>query len=336
MGKTAIKNYEKKIETPVINIEGHSKTRSKVKAYRKKQRRKCVAVNCGLLLFVFIFITFAIWDIRTSRFDAWLLSDISSRFSYGMEPGPSPAIYFPYAGPYDKRLGYSSIQDYTDNLIEKGYNVGSQARFSPTLLSFTKRGVYTIYREKTQAGLQIYDRDGRLISSSLYPQLAYPNLESIPKVIVDTLLFIENRELLDERYPYRNPAVEWDRFSKAILDMAIHKVFKGHKAVGGSTMATQLEKYRHSPEGRTSEGKDKITQMTSAALRTYLNGEQTMEARKQLVVDYINSVPLAACSGFGEVNGLGDGLLTWYGTDFNEMNSLLSNNLNSLPSDQMD
>ncbi|HYG88891.1 MAG TPA: glycosyl transferase family 51, partial [Azospirillum sp.] len=32
-------------------------------------------------------------------------------------------------------------------------------------------------------------------------------------------------------------------------------------------------------------------------------------------VDYLNSTPLTARPGFGEVNGLGDGLWAWYGTD---------------------
>ncbi len=325
MGKTATEIREKKeVKVTFNNIDVHPKAKSRVRVHRMRKRRKRVALKVIILLFLFVIITFTIWDLRTSRFEAWLFSDIASRFSYWMEPGPSNAIFFPYTGPYDKRLGYSNIQDYVDNLIENGYNVESQARVSPAMIEANKRGIFTIYREKTQGGLQIFDRDNKLITSSLYPQLVYPNLESIPKIIVDTLLYIENRELLDEKYPYRNPAVEWDRFAKAILDMGIHKIYKKHKAVGGSTMATQLEKYRHSPDGRTSEGKEKIKQMLSASLRTYQNGEMTMEARKQLIVDYINSVPLAACPGFGEVNGLGDGLLTWYNADFDEVNRLLS------------
>jgi membrane peptidoglycan carboxypeptidase len=44
----------------------------------------------------------------------------------------------------------------------------------------------------------------------------------------------------------------------------------------------------------------------------------------QLVLDYVNSVPLSAAPGFGEVNGLGDGLFVWYGTEFDEMNRLLN------------
>jgi membrane peptidoglycan carboxypeptidase len=39
-----------------------------------------------------------------------------------------------------------------------------------------------------------------------------------PPVLVQSLLFIENRELLDPGTPKRNPAVEWDRLSKAVLE----------------------------------------------------------------------------------------------------------------------
>ena len=35
-------------------------------------------------------------------------------------------------------------------------------------------------------------------------------------------------------------------------------------------------------------------------------------------------MPLSAKSGFGEVNGLGDGLWAWYGRDFAEVNRLLA------------
>ena len=285
-----------------------------------QRKRKWIAWKIIFAVLFFLFVTAFIWEIRTSLIQAELFSYISSLFSYWTDSGQSKEIRFPHSGPYDERLGYSKLQDYADNLMERGYKIKSQARFSPALLTATKYGIFTIYKEKTQAGLKIYDHDNNLISSSYYPQQVYPNLESIPDIVIKTLLFIENRELLDDRYPYRNPAIEWDRFAKALIDVMIHKIYKAHKAVGGSTMATQLEKYRHSPEGRTSEGKEKIRQMISASLRAYLDGKDTMNYRRQLVVDYINSVPLAAVNDYGEVNGLGDGLSAWYGADFDQVN----------------
>ena len=69
---------------------------------------------------------------------------------------------------------------------------------------------------------------------------------------------------------------------------------------------------------------DKLQQIASASVRTYLQGEYTMPARKQIVVDYLNTVPLAAAAGFGETNGIGDGLWAWYGLDFDKTNHILN------------
>jgi membrane peptidoglycan carboxypeptidase len=62
--------------------------------------------------------------------------------------------------------------------------------------------------------------------------------------------------------------------------------------------------------------------MVTATLRGYLEGENTTAARRQIVVDYINSTPLAARPGFGEIIGLGDGLWAWFGTDFAAVRAL--------------
>jgi hypothetical protein len=53
--------------------------------------------------------------------------------------------------------------------------------------------------------------------------------------------------------------------------------------------------------------------MISASLRAYSGSDFTMAARRQIVVDYVNGVPLSAVPGGGEVIGLGDGLAAWYG-----------------------
>ena len=45
--------------------------------------------------------------------------------------------------------------------------------------------------------------------------------------------------------------------------------------------------------------------------------------RRQIVVDYINTVPLSAKLGYGEVNGIGDGMWVWYGRDFDSLNRAL-------------
>ena len=152
------------------------------------------------------------------------------------------------------------------------------------------------------------------------PPCTYRRFEDIPPVIVNSLLFIENREILDADTPYRNPSVEWPRLAGAVFDVGLNLVYPAHRISGGSTLATQIEKMRYSPGGATASAGEKIRQMVSASLRAYGHGEETMEARKRIVGDYLNGLPLAATAGHGEVHGLGDGLWAWYGADFDAVN----------------
>ena len=118
--------------------------------------------------------------------------------------------------------------------------------------------------------------------------------------------------------------MEWDRLVRAVFDYVGHKVHLKEESPGGSTLATQMEKYRHSPEGRTASANDKVIQMISATLRAYLDGPNTEASRRNIVHEFVNSVPLAALPGYGEVNGLGDGLWAWFGADFGAVNRRLT------------
>jgi membrane peptidoglycan carboxypeptidase len=262
-------------------------------------------------------------EFQSSRFQASYLAEVAHELKFRVGPGPSPSIRFPQSGPYDERLGYSQIAAFVKRLTARDYVVAEQARVSARLIELTDLGLFPAYREKTQAGLSLLDHNNRPLYSVRFPERVYDRFESVPALLVDTLLFIENRELLDAQHPMRNPAVEWDRFSRAMLDQVLHLVNKNHETPGGSTLATQIEKYRHSPGGRTRSPKEKLRQMVSASLRAYLNGKNTLAARRQIVVDYLNTVPLSAKPGYGEIDGMGDGLWAWYGRDFEEVNKLL-------------
>jgi membrane peptidoglycan carboxypeptidase len=209
-------------------------------------------------------------------------------------------------------------------LADQDFSVAAQAHMSPRMIEFVDKGLFTPYREKTQAGLELLDCRGEALYVARYPARVWEGFEAVPPLLVDSLLFIEDRQLLDPRFALRNPAVDWDRFGKALFDQALRRLDESHVAAGGSTLATQIEKYRHSPEGRTDSPGEKLRQMASASLRAYLDGENTLSRRRQIVVDYLNTVPLAAQIGFGEVNGIGDGLWAFYGRDFAEVNRLLA------------
>ncbi len=229
----------------------------------------------------------------------------------------------PPQGPYDQRLGFSDLHRFVSRLQASGYRIDAQARDTSTSIALTRLGVFPIYREKNQAGLHIEDRNGQAVYGAEYPHQVYPSFQSIPPLIVNTLLFIENREVLDKKHPYRNPAIQWGRFSRALFDVGLHSVDHNVSVIGGSTLATQLEKTRHSPQGRTETVTDKFRQMISASLRAYQDGPVTYPAREEIICNYINSIPLAATRGQGEVTGLADGLRDWYGVDFKEVDRLL-------------
>lgn len=263
-------------------------------------------------------------EIETSRFQASQLAPYARSLSFQVLKGPSEAIRFPLYGPFDQRMGYTELPRITQRLAERGYALTEQARFSKDLLDYTGHGLFAPYHEKTRAGLDVADCRGKPLHGFRYPYRAYADFTAVPPRVAQALMFIENRDLLDESRPLMNPAVDWVRFARAVLGRVGHLVSSDFDAPGGSTLATQIEKYRHSRDGVTYSGSEKLRQMASASVRAYQDGEETLPARRRLLLDYLNTVPLSAAPGHGEVNGLGDGLWVWFAADFEAANKLLA------------
>ncbi|KPJ34571.1 glycosyl transferase family 51 [Burkholderia multivorans] len=278
----------------------------------------------ALLIAVAIIARVVQTEIETSRLQAHYLSELTRDIGYTVEAGASDHIRFPANGPYDRRLGYALIPEFQQRLLARGFVVGKQARDSARMMSLAEHGLFLPYAEKDQTGLMLFDSTGSPLFASVSPQRVYADFDTVPRVVVDSLLFIEDRYLLDANEPNRNPAIDWGRFSRALADQALHVVNHHQARPGGSTLATQIEKFRHSPDGRTSTPPEKLRQIASASIRAYLNGPQTMLARRTIVVRYLNSVPLAARPHIGEITGIGDGLAAWYGRDFNDVNRILA------------
>ncbi len=283
-----------------------------------------ILIGLGILLLVLGLIGLVAWELLSSAVEAKYLAKTAQKMTWQMRPGPSERIRFPDPGPYDARLGYSELPDFLKRLDEAGWRIDEQAKISRQMARVDDLGLFLPYHEKDQAGLLLLGSDGTPLYEAKYPQRVYKQFEDIPKVLVDALLYIENRELLTEQFPTRNPAVEWDRLAQALLEKAISLIDTGRNVPGGSTLPTQIEKYRHSPEGLTSGMGEKLRQMATASLRAYLDGANTLPMRRKTVMAYLNTVPLAAAPRFGEVNGVGDGLWAWYGLDFAEINHILS------------
>lgn len=199
-----------------------------------------------------------------------------------------------------------------------------QARWSPRLDWFVDHGGYAPYDAKAQVGLEILDRNGARMFTARYPRYAYRDFDEIPPVVADSLTFIEDRHLLDARYPGRDPAVQWNRFFFAGFWHVAGLLDRHWQEGGASTLATQIVKFDDSPGGRTLSVRAKLLQMVSAAADAYRDGPDTMAARRHILLTYLNSTPLCARPGYGEIIGLPEALWAWYGTDLAAANRILT------------
>ncbi len=262
---------------------------------------------------------FAGEEIRHSKFQSEYFTEMASKITFKKEAGAAPDFYVPETGPYNQRLGYSYLPFFIKVLQAEGYDVTHQMRTSDEYKKLIHEGIYPIYRPKATAGLLIKSRDKKKLYRAQFPSRVFPNFDSIPPLLIDTLLFIENRELLLHGEPTRNPVIEWDRFAYAALGQALKYFVPSVNLGGGSTLATQIEKFRFSPDGQTGSPIEKLRQIISGSLRVYIDGPNTRDACHKIILDYLNNTPLSARSGFGEVNSLGDGLWVWFGRGLNEV-----------------
>lgn len=263
-------------------------------------------------------------ELATSTLQARYLSEFAHEATFWVETGPSATVRFPTDGPHDERLGYTKLPEIAERLNASGFRLSEQARLSPRSLELVDEGLNLPYWPANKSGLSVTDKRGSVVHESLYPTRAFDSFDEIPRLIVDALLHIENRSLLDPARPTFNPALEWKRFGRAVAEVGFAEVGADVDPDGASTLATQIEKYRHSPGGMTGSYDEKLRQMMSASLRAYRDGEQTMRAQQNVVLTYVNSVPLSAVPGFGEVLGIGDGLYAWYGASFEGVSELLA------------
>mgnify|MGYP002083196944 CR=1 FL=1 len=261
-----------------------------------------------------------------------VFSRIASTFDFALEPGPSDRIWFPSGGPHDERLGYARIPVLSERLDSLGFDITDQARLTPALLRWIGRGAYPVHPDKGPVGLRVHATAGETLLDERFPLYAYQDFDSIPDLVRRTLVHIESGGMLDEGGPLRNPALEWDRLAIGALSLATRELGGERNVPGGSTLATQIEKYRHSPGGITASPGEKVRQMLNASLRAYGDGPVTYDQRRRIVTEYLNSVPLAGQAGFGEVTGLGEGLWAWYGTPFVQANAVLRRP----PADELD
>lgn len=255
------------------------------------------------------------WETHTGILESRLFAHWAKGMTYYIQPGPTNGVVFPTGGPADVRRGYTRIPEFARNLESHGFRIAEQARFSPALVAAARFGISPPYREPAVTGLSIEGADGGDLFEAPDRTNGFARYEEIPPVVLRSLLFIENRELDKETSPWSNPAIDWGRWTKAVLIYSANRFGFPVRVEGGSTLAVQVEKYRHSEDGRTGSPVDKLRQVVTASLRVYQEGPDTRKERQHIILDYLNSVPLGATPTQGEVFGLNQGLQVWFGLD---------------------
>ena len=319
--------YDRIREPDIVGLDAHRRLQHCLEHDRRREavrKRRPFLVLCLIIVSILGAARFAYIEVDASALQWRLFTSLTDGFGYELAEGPDPWARFPEPGPYDQRLGYSKIPIIADSLRAHGFVITHQARMSEDMQRFVDAGGFAIFPEKSRAGLTVVDGAGRTVYRSEHPSSVFASYDQIPPLVVRTLAYIENRELLDFSSPTRNPAIEWDRSAAALLRAVSEPFVDTGRRFGGSTLATQLEKLRHSPGGQTASIADKARQIVSASARAYARGPDTRPARRRIMLDYLNSTPLAGRSGFGEVIGLGDGLRVWYGSTMEEVRTSLT------------
>ena len=264
------------------------------------------------------------YELKTNELEAAFFYWYSKDLYWEVNKGKSNRIVFPLDGPFDISMGYSRLPDFQKKLENTGYSISRQVRQSYKIRSLLKNGIAIPYDKKLAPGLRLNDKDGGQIYYVNLSTEQFSSFQTIPPLLIQLLLHRENRELLNHERPFLNPAVEWDRFGLALLNFAGEKIFESSGGMGGSTLATQLIKFRHSSKGRTGTPFDKLKQMAGASIWAYQKNPNTLEVRRKIVKEYLNGMPLGAAPDYGEINGIGNGMWAWYGKTTNQLIADLS------------
>jgi len=161
---------------------------------QKIRRLVILSILIGLIGIGIVFANVVREEVQTSKYQARYLSAINKQLGFNLKSGASSSIRFPEHGPYDQRLGYTLLPDEIARLEKSGFSITAQADFSPMMTRLVDDyGLFPPYKEKVQAGLRVIDHSNQPMFSAAYPAYGYPNFEAIPPLVLNTLLFIENR-----------------------------------------------------------------------------------------------------------------------------------------------
>ena len=77
-------------------------------------------------------------ELQTSRWQARYIHAHAAKLAYQLQPGPSDRIRFPAHGPFDVRLGYVGLPQFSERLQQQRFALTEQTRFNDALLAFLR------------------------------------------------------------------------------------------------------------------------------------------------------------------------------------------------------
>ena len=254
-------------------------------------------------------------EMRISTLQA-LVFAVRPRDQLGVEPEAGAALRAPDAGPYDTRLGYNRLPGFVERLQTAGYD---DRRAGEALAQDGRSGrmgaVPDLPREGPGRAL-VTDRQGGSLYEARTPERVFESFDAIPPA--DR----QHPALRREPRPPR-PAAPSSQPGRRMVSAGQGDRLR-HPRPAGTAGRGRSARARSPPRSRSSgtRGRDapdlagREAQADALGEPARVSGRHdTLPARRQIVVDYLNSTPLAAAPGYGEVLGLGDGLWAWYGVD---------------------
>ena len=107
---------------------------------RKSKIRRAISWSLSLLLGCALIMLL----LSNSHLNSLFIHRAVADLRFEIKPGASPAVRFPRAGPYDRRLGYAYMPSLINRLKSRNFEIVSQAVQSPALLRFIEAGGYAV------------------------------------------------------------------------------------------------------------------------------------------------------------------------------------------------
>jgi len=246
-------------------------------------------------------------EMHTSKLQAEWLSAYGKQMTYMLQPGPNPELHYPPSGPYNQRLGYSYLPFFIKSLQTDDYAVQAQMRTSKTWQYFEDRGLYPIYHAKTVAGLTLYDREGQRIYASAYPDRVFTDFHIIPPLLTDTLLYIEIASCLRTALSPATRSLNGIVFSTPFLDRWRANLCPASTQAAAVHSQHRLKNFAIHPAAKQITRSIKCAKSLPHPCAFISTAKIPVRQGKKIVLDYLNSTPLSARPGFGEINGIGTG-----------------------------